>query len=73
MNRDFPVIKEKAWILLETEQDPLQMKYLAVAGVTSLMGEKDYDSALKVLDRIQLKGDIHLDFLEASARYNIKK
>ena len=49
------------------------MKYLAVAGVTSLMGEKNYDSALKVLDRIQLKGDIHLDFLEASARYNIKK
>ena len=73
MNRDFPVIKGKASILLKTEQDPLQRKYLAVTWIVSLMHEKDYDEVLKVFDNIQSKGDIHLDFLEASARYHIKK
>ena len=72
-NRDFQVIKRKASILLKTEQDPLQRKYLAVVGITSLMGENNYDEVLKVFDNIQSKGDIHLDFLEASARYHIKK
>jgi spermidine synthase len=73
MNRDFPVIFEKASILIETERDPLQRKYLAMVGIISLMGQKDYDSALKVFEKIQSKGDIHLDFLESTARYHIEK
>jgi len=44
-----------------------------MAGVTSLIGEKNYDSALKVFEKIQSKGDIHLDFLEATARHHLKK
>jgi hypothetical protein len=73
MNHDFPVMFEKASIMIERERDPLQRKYLAVAGIISLMGQKDYDSALKVFEKIQSKGDIVLDFLKSTARYHIKK
>ncbi len=72
-NRDFPVIKEKASILLKTERDPLQRKYLAVVGIISLMHEKNYDEVLKVFEKIQSRGDILFDFLEATAQYHIKK
>ena len=71
-NRDFPVIKGKASILLETERDPLQRKYLAVVGITSLMHEKNYDEVLKIFEKIQSRDDILLDFLEATARYHLK-
>jgi len=71
--RDFPVIQEKASIILSTERNPLQRKYLAVVGLTSLMAQKDYDSARKVFEKILSKGDIHLDFLKSTARYHIKK
>ena len=57
--------------MIERERDPLQRKYLAVVGIISLMGQKDYDSALKVFEKIQSKGDIVLDFLKSTARYHI--
>jgi len=72
-NRDFQVMKEKATILNKTEKDPLLRKYLAVVMITSLIHEKDYDQALKVLEQIPPSDDIILSFLEATARYNIKK
>jgi spermidine synthase len=72
-NRDFPVIKEKATILLETEQDPPQREYLAVVGIISLLHEKNYDEVLRVFEQIHSGGDILLDFLEATARYHLKK
>ncbi len=72
-NRDFSVMKEKASILLDTERDPLQMKYLAVVGIISLMHEKNYDEVLNIFEQIQSSGDILLDFLETTARYHLKK
>ncbi len=72
-NRDFSVMKEKASILLDTERDPLQMKYLAVVGIISLMHEKNYDEVLNIFEQIQSSGDILLDFLEETARYHLKK
>jgi len=66
-------MKEKASILLDTERDPLQMKYLAVVGIISLMHEKNYDEVLNIFEQIQSSGDILLDFLETTARYHLKK
>jgi spermidine synthase len=73
MNRDFPVMKEKTSILLKNEKDPQQRKYLAVIWIVSLMHDKDYDSALNAFGKIKSRGEIILDFLEATARYHIKK
>ncbi|MEJ2333750.1 MAG: fused MFS/spermidine synthase [Desulfobulbaceae bacterium] len=72
-NRDFSVMEEKASILLDTARDPLQMKYLAVVGIISLMHEKNYDEVLNIFEQNQSSGDILLDFLEATARYHLKK
>jgi hypothetical protein len=72
-NRNFPVMKEKASILLKTEQDQLQRGYLAVVGIISLMHEKNYVEVLKIFEQIDSRGDILFDFLEATARYHIKK
>ncbi|MEJ2333749.1 MAG: hypothetical protein P8Y08_13365, partial [Desulfobulbaceae bacterium] len=48
----------------DTERDPLQMKYLAVVGIISLMHEKNYDEVLNIFEQIQSSGDILLYFLE---------
>jgi len=59
-------------ILLKNEKDPQQRKYITVIWIVSLMHEKAYDSALNAFGKIQSRGDIFLDFLEATARYHIK-
>ncbi|MEN8233015.1 MAG: hypothetical protein ABFR35_10110 [Thermodesulfobacteriota bacterium] len=51
----------------------MQRKYLAVVGIVSLLHEKNYAEALKVFKKIYSKGDLIFEFLEASARYHIKK
>jgi predicted membrane-bound spermidine synthase len=74
-NRNFPVMKEKVRFMYKTEQDPLQRKYLAVIMIISLIHEKDYDQALKIFEQIPSSNytDTIFDFLQATARYNLKK
>jgi len=43
-----------------------------VIGIILLMHEKNYDQVLKIFEQFPPNDDIILDFLEATARYNIK-